>query len=124
MIGCPEIQNCSSKKLHCNSNEIFLPKICTKCASCKIASKTITLNLCVNNGQLSGTVHHPGILKNGMIISQTILTDNIVLLTLKDDDDRIFTLTLQLIGNKKLSGTFSYGISFDTKKLNTKNLCL
>lgn len=123
LIGCTEIQNCPSNKLHCKSNEIFLPKICTKCASCVTAAKTITLNLCIINGQLKGTINHPGILNNGIIVSQKILTDNVVLLNLKDDNDKIFTLTLHITGNKKLSGTFSNGLGFDARKLNSENSC-
>ncbi len=124
LIGCTEIQNCSAKNLSCKQDEILLPTICTKCARCTKASKTITLNLCINDGQLKGTVNHPGILKNGSIISQTILTDNIILLNLKDINGETSTLTLQLTGNKKLSGTFSSGISFDGRKSNPKSNCL
>ena len=124
LIGCTNIQNCSSKKLHCNNNEVFLPKTCTKCARCVIASKTITLNLCINDGQLKGTINHKGILNNATITSQTILTDSVVLLNLKDTNGETSTLTLQLTGNKKLSGTFLYGIGFDCRKSNSPNSCI
>ena len=123
LIGCAEIQSCSNKNLSCKQDEVFLPKVCTKCARCVKASKTITLNLCVNDGQLKGTVTHSGVLNNATITSQTILTDNVVLLNLKDTNGETATLILQLTGNKKLSGTFSYGIGFDGKKLGSSNNC-
>lgn len=123
LIGCIEIQNCSAKSKSCNKDEILLPTICTKCARCIKASKTITLSLCVIDGQLKGTVIHKGVLNIATIISQTILTDNVVLLNLKDTDGEISTLTLKLTGNKKLSGTFSHGISFDGRKINNLSNC-
>ena len=123
LIGCPEIQNCPLKKLLCKSNEVLLPKICTKCARCIISSGTITLNLCITDGQLKGTVNQSGILNNGTITSQTILTDNVVILNLKDTNGETSSLTLQLTGNKNLSGTFSYGIGFDGRKSGSQNNC-
>ena len=124
LIDCVEIQNCPTKKLHCKQNEIFLPQTCTKCARCVTASKTITIKLCINDGQIKGTVNHNGILNNGTVISQTILTENVVILNLKDINSETATLTLQLIGSKKLSGTFSYGIGFDGRKTSIPNNCL
>lgn len=124
LIGCTAILGCSPQKLHCKSNQILLPKICTKCESCINASRTIKLNLCSVNGQLTGSINHTGILNDGMIISQTLLTDNIVLLNIQNSDGGISTLTLTLTGNKKLSGTFSYGISFDATKTSFESSCL
>ncbi len=123
LINCPEIQNCSNQNSSCKEGQVFLPKICTKCAHCVKASKTITLNLCISDGQLKGTVDHPGILDSGTIISQTIFTDSVVFLNLQDKNGGPATLILQLTGNKKLSGTFSYGISFDGRKSNSPFNC-
>ena len=124
LIDCVKAQNCSSKKLHCDHSKIFLPRTCTKCARCVTASKTITIKLCINDGQIKGTVNHRGILNNGTVISQTILSENVVMLNLKDINGEMIMLTLQLTGNKKLSGTFSYGIGFDGRKINSQNNCL
>ena len=123
LIGCSEIQNCSKNNLVCKQGEILFPTICTKCARCLKASKTLTLNLCVIDGQLKGTITHPEVLTDLTIISQTIFTDNVVLLNLKDKDGGFSTLTLQLTGNKRLSGTFSYGISFDGRKIISQSNC-
>ena len=122
LIGCSEIQNCSTNNLVCKQDELLFPKICTKCAHCLKASKTITLNLCVVDGQLKGTINHPGV-SNLTITSQTIFTDSVVLLNLRDKDGGFSTLTLQLTGNKRLSGTFSYGISFDGRKIISQSNC-
>ncbi len=76
------------------------------------SSRNIKLNLCADGGEIVGFVTLPGFFNRaGIVISQTIKSENEVSLELKDIKGKMLSLDLKLNGNE-LNGTFSNGISF------------
>ncbi len=86
------------------------------------SSKTFRLRLCVENGQLKGTISHPHILGLGRlsIVSQTTNFPNQVQLELEDKFERNTSLTL-VLENGQLKGSFPHNINFEAVILNEFN---
>jgi hypothetical protein len=121
LANCETLIDCPQKNIHCDHEELYLVQTCDMCARCSKASHTITLKLCIVDGQIQGTVQQGGILNKGTIISQTVFAPSNVVLNIQDNKGRLSTLTLKLLEGKKLHGTFSYGLGFNARKLKTSN---
>lgn len=80
-------------------------------------SKTISLKLCVDNGQLKGTIHQGGVLDKASIISQEIISENSVSVDLQDRKGVTTKATLEIAGNN-LTITFENGNIADGRRLN------
>ena len=117
LANCETLVDCPQKNTHCDHEKLYLVQTCDMCARCVKASHTITLKLCLVDGEIQGTVQHSGILNKGTIISQTVFAPSNVVLNIRDNKGRMSTLTLKLLEGKKLHGTFSYGIGFNARKL-------
>ncbi len=117
LANCETLVDCPQKNIRCDHEELYLVQTCDMCARCVKASRTITLKLCLVDGKIQGIVQHSGILNKGTIISQTVFAPSNVVLNIQDNKGKLSTLTLKLLEDKKLHGTFSYGIGFDARKL-------
>ena len=81
-------------------------------------SSNVTLKLCVNNGQISGVIQRGGILNNGNITSQTLISPNEVTVGVTDKDDKTDTINLKLVADKQLLITFGNSETANGRKLN------
>ena len=117
LTNCETLVNCPQKNIHCDHEELYLVQTCDMCARCVKASHTITLKLCLVDGEIQGTVQQSGILNKGTIVSQTVFAPSNVVLNIRDNKGRMSTLTLKLLEGKKLHGTFSYGLGFNARPL-------
>lgn len=148
--GCPQIHtDCAGKLPRCKSKfGIYDPKIC-KCIcpdslsdsentttlnkkftgiwKSKISNgslKVIQLRLCVKNQKLEGIINIPEEVENGKIISQNIISDNEVSVTVKSENDLIKELNLKLIDKKHLQVLISSSQTFEIRKLSSLRGCL
>ncbi len=129
----------------CPENEIVKPQTCNECAHCESAegepvvsqpiglfhldegfkgSRILTLNLCIKNGLLSGSVNQTGVTENAQIISQEIISKKEVRITATDFNGITSTITLKLVGGRTLLGTFSDGHTFKARKIANTRKCL
>jgi len=148
--GCPQIHtDCAGKLPGCKSRfGIYDPKICMCICPDSLSgsgsmtalnknftgiwknrivnnnSKTITLKLCIKNQKLDGIVDISGEIENGKIISQNIISNNEVSVTVKGGNDLIKELNLKLIDKKHLQVSINNGQAFEIKKLNSSRSCL
>lgn len=99
-------------------------RLLSQSVRCK-GSKMITLNLCVKNGKLEGSVFQKGVIKDANVVSQEIISENEVLVNFQNDLGKTISMRLKLSGNKTLSGTsFINNQSFIVRKLNSNNNCI
>lgn len=80
-------------------------------------SKTISLKLCVDNGQLKGAIHQGGVLDKASIIGQELISENSVSVDLQDRKGVITKATLEISGNN-LKITFENGDIANGRRLN------
>ena len=133
---------CIQVVTECTNGQTLLPQTCTECAHCVgsssstsgsgtitnvlaqtiKSSRIITLKLCVKNGKLEGIVHQGGVIDKGSIISQNIISQNEVIVTIQDKGGKTETLDLKLQSNKFLSGSFASGKIFQAKRVSSGSL--
>ena len=121
-IECPIVQ------LLCAPGFEPAPDTCTKCAHCKPisqrASYPVILKLCVRNGKITGTVHIPKILEQATIVSQNVISENIVELIVTDRLNNSRSLTLELLNRRIISGTLDTGETFKARKISIPRNCI
>lgn len=105
-VICPQIQ------ILCPPGFTLVPQSCTECAHCEKCKgfREITLNLCVIDGVITGTVNESGVF-NAEITSQTIISSDEVIVGLSG---RIETLRLKLLNNRTLQGSLDAGFTLQT----------
>lgn len=86
--------------------------------------KIITLRLCVNNGELQGTVKVPGVFDLSDIVSQEVQSENEVSIDVADENDNIITLILKLLNNKSMQIKLEDGSEGKIRKTGTNRSCL
>ena len=116
---------CAQIVITCPIGFVVAPQTCTECSHCiKCSQKPVLLRLCVRNGKIEGTVHLPGTVENGVVISQTILSEDEVRVTIEDRKGKSFELTLILTGKRSLIGSFNNGQSFEARKISQPKNCI
>ena len=127
MCVCPGLSSSSGNPLALNKNfnGVWKEKICNKCGHCEKckSSKPITLKLCIKGQRLEGTVNIYGDVENGTIISQNIISNNEVSITIKGKNDLTEELTLTLNAKKHLQVSIDGGQTFGVRKLNSFTSC-
>lgn len=136
----------------CSSGQTVISQSCTECAHCgdvatasssssgqvvtsssssggtelcvDRASRVIALKLCVRDGKLEGVLHQGGVFDKAVITSQNVVSENEVVVDLQDKKGKTAKLTLQLLGERQLRGTFDNGQIFNARKLNSFRACL
>ncbi len=129
----------------CNSDEVLIPQNCNECANCSEKSNSVkspeppqplkptlfhiddgfkgsrilTLNLCVKDGLLDGTITQNGVVENSQIIFQDLISANEVSILIEQGSKIILKLT----GSRALSGTFSDGHTFEARKTSSLKRC-
>ncbi len=127
----------------CSEDETVKPQTCNECAHCESTvgepvvsqpsslfhldegfkgSRILTLNLCVKNGLLSGTVTQTGVAENAQITLQEIISKKEIKIIVNDFNGIASDITLKLIGDRTLLGTFSDGHTFKARR--TAKKCL
>lgn len=126
----PEDPRCAPDIIMCQAEEIPVPcndPTCNfgPCAGQSGNSGIITLDLCVKEGRLEGTVNQNGFIDNGIITSQDVITPVKVVVTIQDKNGKIETLTLKLhsMFGRFLRGAFSSGKTFIARKVNRLRSC-
>lgn len=79
----------------------------------------ITLILCVQAGELTGTVNQEGVYSDASITPTEVISKKIVVVTLNDIQGNANTLKLVTVSSKKLKGSFSNNLFISTKKINS-----
>ena len=79
----------------------------------------ITLTLCVQDGNLNGTVNQEGVYSNAAITPTQVISKKDVVVTLNDIQGNANTLRLVTVSSKKLKGSFSNNLFIYTNKINT-----
>ena len=87
-------------------------------------SKTITLKLCIKDQKLEGIVNIPGDIENGIIISQNIISNNEISITIRNKNDLTRELNLKLTDKRHLQVSIDGGQTFETRKLSLLRSCL
>ncbi len=94
---------------------------CKKCTK----EKKITLNLCVIDKILEGTVNIPEYIKGGIIISRDIVSDAEVKTIVEDQNKRVKEITLLLKGKRHLSINIAdTDFTLEVKKSGNAKNCL
>ena len=86
-------------------------------------SSMLTFKLCVKDGKLNGTVSQSGVLTDGVITSQSIVSENEIEITAMGKNDISTTINLKLTGNRQFIGTFSDGHTFEARKVGLNKSC-
>lgn len=89
-----------------------------------VGSRIVTLKLCIKDGKLEGTVQQGGVIEEGNITSQNVVSANEVSVTVKDKKNKSITLTLKLLSDRQMTVTFADGRTADARKLNSFRGCL
>lgn len=89
-----------------------------------VGSRIVTLKLCVKDGKLEGTVQQGGVIEEGNITSQNVISASEVSVTVKDKKNKSITLTLKLLSERQMTVTFADGRTADARKLNSFRACL
>ena len=101
----------------CSPGQKIVGQTCNECAHCEdVLSKIVQLQFCIKDGKLEGVVHQIGVIDNAMIISQEVISENEVIVTLEDKNGRKDLLTLKLLSDRRIIGIFENGISFQAVK--------
>ena len=119
-IICPQIA------ILCIKSFTYVPQTCHKCGHCEKckSSKIITLKLCAKDQKLEGTVNIPGNIKNGIIVSQNIISNDEISITIKNENDLTKDLKLKLIDKRHLQVSIDGDQSFEARKLSLLRSCL
>ena len=105
-MNCME---CNPVQLLCISATTMVPDSCKECAHCEKCSdlQEVTLQLCIKDGIIEGSVTPFGILtSNATITSQNIISRNEVTLTFEDDEGNSEIVVLKLRGSRILTIQF------------------
>ena len=86
-------------------------------------SSIFLLELCVSNGKLTGMVNGEDI-EGGIIVSQLPITEEQVNVVVKDKNNKLYGLKLNLAGKKLLIVTINTIHSVDARKVKTNTTCL
>lgn len=86
-------------------------------------SIVVMLKLCVIDDVLQGVLHQGDVFDKAVITSQNVISENEVTVNLQDKKDKTAKLTLKLLGERQLRGTFDNGQTFEARKLNSFRAC-
>lgn len=87
-------------------------------------ARTITLNICIVDGEIEGFVNQRGVINNGEIISQEVISEREVNIEAVDNNDNILMLNLKLVNSRRLIITLANESGFIVRKSRSKNQCL
>lgn len=90
----------------------------------KKQSKLAVLKLCINGGDIEGTINVAGIISNGEILSQDIKSENEVDVDVVDKNDDLTSINLKLVNNRRLSVGTEDIASFLARKTKVLKQCL
>jgi len=142
---------CTQVIPNCSNNETIVLQACNECAHCisnssssgslitlnknfsgtwkgKIPSdrhtrsKTITLKLCVKDQKLDGIINIPNEIKEGKIISQNIISNNEIKVTVNDKNNSSKEFTLELKDKRHLFVSTASD-TFETRKISFLRNC-
>ncbi len=119
MCVCPDSTSSSGDLIILNKNftGIWRGKILNN-------SKAITLKFCIKNQRLDGTVNIPGDIENGIIVSQNIISNNEVSVTVKNESDLTKELNLKLTDKRHLQISIDGVEPFEARRINLFKSCV
>ena len=86
-------------------------------------AKNAKLKLCVKGGRLEGSISQGSVIKNGVIDSQSTISENELFVFVKGDKDRTAKIHLKLLGNRQLQISPENKNSLRAKKTNHNKGC-
>ncbi|GEM_PF-2970754 len=86
-------------------------------------AKNAKLKLCVKGGRLEGSISQGSVIENGVIDSQSTISENELFVFVKDDKDRTTKIHLKLLGNRQLQIGSENKNSLMARKTNHNKSC-
>ncbi len=117
--------SCEPVQILCIRGTVRVPRSCNQCIHCEKCSDSgsVTFNLCLKDSMLQGSASSFGTVENGIITSQTVISENEVEVIFEDSQGNSETATLKLKNPKKLIVKFLTDSSVEARKINQSKDC-
>jgi len=131
---------CTQVVKACPPGQVLVPQSCNECSHCvgekeaenqkaekqrdeKITEKKVTINLCMKENKLVGTINIEEKIQEGLIKSCSVISENKVFVNILDKESNAHNLRMELQGKKELLvEVLDYG-SFKAKKTKAQASC-